>query len=182
MRYLKVKRHRAFTLIELLVVIAIIGILATMTTLYFYQAKARANYSRVVADMTEIGKAVKVYAVQNNNIYPFDVANDTVPSGLESYFNNSTFPKTPCKSGDYKYDYQNWLVDDCEDNSNNSTPADYVVGINYMKTGDTNNYIYFFDVKNFANHCSADKAGSEATQNGGTNIFDVSAKEITCKE
>lgn len=187
MKYRRKNSFKAFTLIELLVVISIIGILATIMNLYFYQAKSRANYARVTADMTEIAKSVKVYAVQNNNVYPFEVPENTVPTDLESYFNNNTFPSTPCK-GSYYYDYQNWLAASCEANSDKTTASDYVVGINFMKVttsgslpAPSNSNIYYYDVKNFANSCSED-INTATAQNGGANIFDVTSKEITCRE
>jgi prepilin-type N-terminal cleavage/methylation domain-containing protein len=56
---------KAFTLIELLIVIAIIAILALIAIPNFLEAQARANISRVKADMRSVATAIEAYTVDN---------------------------------------------------------------------------------------------------------------------
>jgi len=180
MKYRRKINFKTFTLIELIVVIAIIGILAAIGLMQFYKAKDRTNYSRVLADMTQIAKAVKVYAVQNNNVYPADKPHGEMPDGLAEYFNGS-WPTTPCGSS-YSYDYQYWDSTTC---GTTTSTADFSVGINfaYTPTGSSpiTSFIKYLDIKNFASTCGTDK-GSSTEKRGGDDIFDTLNKEITCSE
>lgn len=58
---------RAFTLIELLVVIAIIAILAAILFPVFSQAKAAAKKSADLSNFNQIGKAIMLYANDNDD-------------------------------------------------------------------------------------------------------------------
>lgn len=62
--------HQAFTLIELLVVIAIIGILASMLMPVFAQARESARKIVCVSNMSQLGKAIYMYASDYDETYP----------------------------------------------------------------------------------------------------------------
>lgn len=65
-------RRKAFTLIELLVVIAIIAILAAILFPVFAKARERAKVTACVSNMNQIGKALIMYADDNDSVYPPD--------------------------------------------------------------------------------------------------------------
>lgn len=69
-------RTRGFTLIELLVVIAIIAILAAILFPVFAAAKQKANTTKCMNNMTQIGKAITMYADDNRGYIPFAYPRD----------------------------------------------------------------------------------------------------------
>lgn len=68
---------RAFSLIELLVVAAILLVLASLATVNFADAQARAKVSRAASDMRSIATALEAYAADHNDYPP----NPGVPVG-----------------------------------------------------------------------------------------------------
>lgn len=63
-------KARGFTLIELLVVIAIIAILAAILFPVFAAAKQKANQTKCLNNMTQIGKAILLYAEDHRGCFP----------------------------------------------------------------------------------------------------------------
>jgi prepilin-type N-terminal cleavage/methylation domain-containing protein/prepilin-type processing-associated H-X9-DG protein len=64
------KLKRAFTLIELLVVIAIIGILAALLLPTLSSARQRAWTTQCNSNLRQIGLGMKMFADDNNELYP----------------------------------------------------------------------------------------------------------------
>ena len=81
-------RRRGFTLIELLVVIAIIGILASLLLPALGKAKARANRVKCVSNLSQVAKAFKAFASDNDNRMPWHLTNTTGP---RRYYNDNCF-------------------------------------------------------------------------------------------
>ena len=63
--------QRSFTLIELLVVIAIIGILAGMLMPAIAAARERARRARCMNNLSQIGKGMKMYSMDNSERFPY---------------------------------------------------------------------------------------------------------------
>jgi prepilin-type N-terminal cleavage/methylation domain-containing protein/prepilin-type processing-associated H-X9-DG protein len=69
----------AFSLIELLVVIAIIGILASLLMPAFSRAKGKANDTKCISNLRQIGIALSIYADENQGKLPFAERQPTSP-------------------------------------------------------------------------------------------------------
>jgi len=61
----------AFSLIELLVVIGIIGVLASMLMPAVSRAKGRANDTKCISNLRQIGIALSIYADENQGKLPY---------------------------------------------------------------------------------------------------------------
>ena len=66
----KPSNHTAFTLIELLVVISIIAILAGIALPVFGEVKIRGDQTKALSNAKQIGTACKLYAGDNNGLFP----------------------------------------------------------------------------------------------------------------
>lgn len=69
-----VRRVRGFTIVELLIVIVVIAILAAITIVAYNGAQNRAMDARRMQDFSEMEKALRLYAVDNNS-FPASVPN-----------------------------------------------------------------------------------------------------------
>ena len=73
------KNSAAFTLIELLVVISIIAILAGIALPVFSQVQIKGAQTKALSNAKQIGLALKVYAGDNNGIFPsYDLDSKTL--------------------------------------------------------------------------------------------------------
>ncbi len=72
----------AFTLIELLVVISIIAILAGIALPVFSQVQIKGAQTKALSNAKQIGLALKVYATDNNGIFPSYNLTSTSPVTL----------------------------------------------------------------------------------------------------
>jgi len=100
------KGRRGFTLIELLVVIAIVAILAAILFPVFARARAAAFKSDCESNMKQIGSALKMYAADNEDMYP---TNRTL-AGVQTYEANLSDPAYMVNGqpGRFQYSY-NWV-------------------------------------------------------------------------
>lgn len=99
---------RAFTLLELVIVIALIGILATVVVTWLANARERARATSCASNLTQIAKAMYMYAdVPANKNFPttstttdpFAVQGSTLPSQqiLLDYIGSPILFSCPCK-------------------------------------------------------------------------------------
>ncbi len=67
---MKASKTDAFTLIELLVVISIIAILAGIALPVFGSVQVKGAQTKALSNAKQIGTALRLYAVDNNGVYP----------------------------------------------------------------------------------------------------------------
>lgn len=85
------KRWYGFTLVELLVVMLVVGILMAIAVPSYFSVTADARKTNFCSSLAEIEKALQMYAVRHNGVYPDTISEDTI---LKSeYF--SKIPKNP---------------------------------------------------------------------------------------
>jgi type II secretion system protein G len=85
---------QGFTLIELLVVIAIIGVLSSVVLASLNTARARARNAQRLADLSEVRKALEMYASDNGGTYPST-------GGMSSVYMDPGCAQTNPGSGDW---------------------------------------------------------------------------------
>lgn len=139
-------RLRGFTIIELIVVMAIIGILATLITINLTNAKYKANYTRVLADMDSIADAARLYK-QEKKEWPANVNRNTLPTDTAFSQYLPSWPKTPCPG--LCYDYDNYF-DPPATQSQIGITIKYCpsanIQFNTLWPPDT---LYYYDISNF---------------------------------
>ncbi|MFA5115605.1 MAG: prepilin-type N-terminal cleavage/methylation domain-containing protein [Candidatus Omnitrophota bacterium] len=77
--------RKGFTLVELIIVVIIIGILGTIAVPQYMSAVERARGGKARANMTQIAKAEKMYAAENNGVYIACAASANLQANLGSY-------------------------------------------------------------------------------------------------
>jgi prepilin-type N-terminal cleavage/methylation domain-containing protein/prepilin-type processing-associated H-X9-DG protein len=79
-RHRRSRRH-AFTLIELLVVIAIIAVLAAIIFPVFARARAKAQQTRCLSNLKQLGVALRMYMDDYDGLFPWglDAADRNLP-------------------------------------------------------------------------------------------------------
>lgn len=85
----KLLRKSAFTLIELLVVIAIIGVLAALLVPVAGKMVKKANATKGLGNLKQLGVALKLYSAENDGWFP--TMGNCVPDSL-TYLNNDFRP------------------------------------------------------------------------------------------
>jgi len=74
---------RGFTIVELLIVIVVIGILAAVTIVSFNGVSTRARDASRSSAITSVQKALEMYRIDNNDLYP-SVGSDNAGYSLSS--------------------------------------------------------------------------------------------------
>src|SRR5437868_2459119 len=92
---LRNQQSSAFTLIELLVVIAIIGILASMLLPALARAKEAANRIKCVNNMRQLEVSLKLYADDNDGLYPPRTNAYRWPTLLQEYYRTTNLLVCP---------------------------------------------------------------------------------------
>lgn len=80
------KRFRKFTLIELLVVIAIIAILAAMLLPALSKARMRADSTKCINNLRQLGTATILYCADYNDLFPASKPNRSGVDPLERWW------------------------------------------------------------------------------------------------
>jgi len=89
-----------FTILELIIVVGIISILVTMTFVIFGRPRSDSRNAARLAQVSEIQKALEIYANQNDGYYPLSLS-DLVMSGALSRY--PTIPDTGTGQGEPLY-------------------------------------------------------------------------------
>ena len=89
-------QNKGFTLIELLVVIAIIGTLASVVLASLNSARASGRDAKRASEIQEISKALQLYWLDNDGLYPPHDASSRVDPSLDVLTTDGYMPSLPC--------------------------------------------------------------------------------------
>ncbi len=82
--------QRAFSLLELLVVITIIAVLASISMPAYTKVIEKARLSKDVSNQKQIVTALRLYAFDNDGVFPLEDSNTSGSGGGGGQFSNST--------------------------------------------------------------------------------------------
>lgn len=88
---MKASKTDAFTLIELLVVISIIAILAGIALPVFGSVQVKGAQTKALSNAKQIGTALRLYAVDNNGVYPSYTLSSGKPTSSQVSDSNAAF-------------------------------------------------------------------------------------------
>jgi len=90
------QKQSGFTIVELLIVVVVIAILAAITIVAFNGIQNRAKASAAQSTVSQVSKKILLYAAQNADQYPQDLATAGVTdtTGLEYTYDNNVSPRT----------------------------------------------------------------------------------------
>ncbi len=90
---------RAFTIVELLLVIVIIAILAAIAIVAYNGIQNRARSSSLQSSLAQIGKALEVYKITNDDAYPSSLAAASIATPSSGTYTYTAGSSTYCLSG-----------------------------------------------------------------------------------
>tara|TARA_B100000678_G_C18005389_1_gene420546 strand:+ start:141 stop:641 length:501 start_codon:yes stop_codon:yes gene_type:complete len=105
------RKQTGFTIVELLIVIVVIAILAAITIVAYNGIQERARDTQRLTDLSNIEKAIRLYAADHNDQFPTEAsgANGIIGEGagldalLADYM--SVVPHDPLGPGNATYNY-----------------------------------------------------------------------------
>lgn len=112
------KTKSGFTIVELLIVIVVIGILAAITIVAYNGIQSRARDTQRAQDISTLIKALEIYRINNNGVYP-----TATPAGSDGgwesswadpnfmeYLEISKKPLDPSNNSTYRYRYYKYTA------------------------------------------------------------------------